>query len=220
MTEAPDPRQTTRQYSRLVGAVFLIFVVFIGVKIVGGKQDGGTGLIKGDPAPKFAAPVAGGSLEGPANIFQTEAQAQASDRHQAACEVDEKDAIRVCDYWRDRPLVLVIWFKKCGNCERQLDTIEAVHRRFPKVNFLGVDAVDSVDNAGKVVARKGWTYPMAVDEDGAVSAKYNVSAAPAIFFIYPHGTVMRTTIGELTEQALTTDVRALVRDSKRYQLIQ
>jgi peroxiredoxin len=212
---APDPKRTTRQYSRLVGAAFLIFIVFVGIKVINSNKQGGTGLERGADAPKFAAPSATGSLEGLANIFQTSKDARASGRQDAACDVKERDAIRVCDYF-DAPLVLVIWFKKCGNCVRQLNTIERVRRRFPKVHFLGVDAVSSVGDARKAVERNGWGFPMAVDEDGRVSAKYNVSAAPAIFFIYPRGRVMRTTIGELNEQILTDDVRALVKDSRAY----
>lgn len=216
---APDPKRTTHQYSRFVGFAFLAFAVFIGIKIVNSGSGGGVGLERGDVAPKFAAPSATGTLTGPANIFQSEREAKASGRHDAACEVTEKDAIRICDYF-DKPLVLVVWFKKCGNCERQLDRVETMRKRFPKVNFLAVDAVDSVDNARKVVRKNGWKFPMAVDEDGAISAKYNVSAAPAIFFIYPGGRVLRTTIGELSEQVLSRDIRELVRSSQSYPSMQ
>jgi hypothetical protein len=88
--------------------------------------------------------------------------------------------------------------------------------RFPNVNFVGVDALDSVDNAGKIVERNGWTFPMAVDEEGSVAFKYNVVAAPSIFFIYPGGRVQRTTIGELDELVLARDIRELVQSSKQY----
>ena len=211
---APKSSQTTRQYSRLVGVALLVFVVFIAVKIIDNGKAGGTGLSRGTHAPKFAAPSAIGSLDGDANIFQD--TRQAGKDNVPACEVTVKESIRICDYF-DRPLVLVAWFRRCGNCEQQLDIVDRVRRRFPKVAFVGLDIADSLENAHKTVTRHRWGFPIALDRDGAVSALYNVGVGPTSFFICPKGVVLHSALGELNEKLLTGDVRSLVRESPRCQ---
>ena len=176
------------------------------------------GLERGDVAPRFAAPIAGGTLTGQANIYQDRDAVPGGDGHKAACDVTLKDALVICDYWKKKPLVLVISLKleRCDVCQDQLDTVERVRKQYPGVNFVGVDSFESVKDAGGIVDRKGWTLPMAVDEDGAVAAEYRTPTSPAIFFIYPGGRVLRTTIGELGEQVLSRDIRELVRSSQSY----
>jgi hypothetical protein len=208
----PDPRRTTRQYSRFVGLAFIAFIVFVGIKVIDNGAPGGTGLATGTRAPEFAAPSAAGSLEGDANICENKDQRGCEDVP-VACEVTEEDAIRICDYF-DRPLVMVVWFTRCKNCPHQLDTVERVRRRFPDVAFVGLDVKDDHANARRLVAEHDWKFPMALDRDGAVSQLYNVGVGPTTFFVYPGGSIMQTSLGELDERLLTRNVRRLVRSSR------
>jgi hypothetical protein len=209
---APDPRRTTRRYSRIVGLAFIAFIVFVGFQVIDNGGGGGTGLSQGSRAPEFAAPSAAGTLEGDANICESKDQ-RGCESVPLACDVTEKDAIRICDYF-DRPLVMVVWFSRCNNCPRQLDTVERVRKRFPNVAFVGVDVRDDHDKVRKLVVEHGWGFPMALDRDGAVSQLYNVGVGPTTFFIYPKGSVMHTALGELNEQLLVRNVRRLVRASR------
>ena len=94
-----------------------------------------------DRLPKFAAPSATGAIDKDANVDPSK-----------ACGVKGGGAIRICDYF-DRPLVIVAWFTKgCDSCRRQLDTVEQVRRRFPKVAFVGLDIKDSLATVAIVLA--------------------------------------------------------------------
>jgi len=111
--------------------------------------------------------------------------------------------------------VLVAWFTKgCDTCPRQLDTVEAVRRRFREVGFVGLDIKDSLENAGKEVREHGWEFPMALDRDGAVSGLYGVVVGPTLFFAYPGGVLRIKKLGELDEAELAREVEALVRASR------
>ena len=212
---APDPKKTTRQYSRLMGLAFLVFAVFVSIKLIGANKDVNTGLAPGAAAPKFAAPSTTGRLTGPANPFQTERQARAAGRHDAACEVKLKDAIRVCDYF-DKPLVLVIWSTKCGRaCTDQVDAVERASRQFRNINLLGLEFAGSIEDAGKAVREHGWTMPIGVDEDGRVTRLYNVAIPPAVFFIYPGGRVQHSVVRRLDEKYVSDDIRQLVEESRK-----
>jgi peroxiredoxin len=193
-------RRAASPYSAVVGVLFLAAVVFAGINAVSHKAPT---LEPGDRLPVFAAPSATGTTDKDANLDQ--------DR---ACKVRVGDAIRVCDYF-DRPLVLVAWFKRgCDSCRPQLDTVEHVRKRFPRVHFLGLDIKDSLENAGREVREHGWGFPMALDRNGDVSRIYAITGGPTLFFAYPGGVLEQVVRGELDEPALVDHVKALVKRSR------
>jgi peroxiredoxin len=206
---AEETRRSARPYSIAVGILFLAIAIFAGVNSLSQKP---LGLKAGDPVPKFAAPSATGTLEGDANVTQSR-----------ACSVKGRDVIRICDFF-DRPLVLTAWFSRCGgHCEPQLDRVERIRGRFPRVAFLGLDVRDSLDKARKTVLRHGWRFPMAVDRDGAVSALFGVVVGPTTFFIYPRsrpggsGVLREVVRHELDERDLERRVTALERAARARQ---
>jgi peroxiredoxin len=205
--QASAVRRAVRPYSVAIGVIFLAAIVFAGLNAVNTKP---IGLQPGDRVPKFAAPSATGTLEGDANV--TPAQ---------ACKVKGKDVINICDYF-DRPLVLTVWFSRCGgHCEPQLDRVERLRRRFPDVGFVGLDVRDSLEKARRTVAKHGWRFPMALDRDGAVSALYGVVVGPTTFFVYPRarrveaGVLRKAVPREIEEPAFAAEVRALVEASRK-----
>jgi hypothetical protein len=215
-----EARRAARPYTYVVGVLFLIAAIIAGLNTLSNRTSSPGGLDAGDPLPRFAAPAATGKLEGDANINPDDADSD-GDRRTPACEVrgPRRDVIRICDYF-DRPLVMVAWFTRgCGTCERQLDTVERVRRRFSGVAFLGLDIADSRANAEKDVRENGWGFPMAVDPDGAVSGLYRVGGGPLTFFAYPGGIAMGTAFGELDERELVARVRRLLRASQRRGLL-
>jgi peroxiredoxin len=205
---APQPvdvRRAARPYAVAVGVLFLAVIVYVSINTISNKP---IGLQPGNPAPKFAAPSATGTIDKDANVNPAK-----------ACGIHGRDVINICDYF-DRPLVLTAWFSRCGgHCEPQLDRVERARRRFPKVAFVGLDVRDSLDNARATVLRHGWRFPMALDRDGAVSGLYGVVVGPTTFFIYPRnrpgrsGVLREVVRQELDDQRLATHIQALVKAS-------
>ena len=205
--EAEQARRAARPYAVAVGVLFLAVIVFVSVNTISNKP---IGLGAGAAAPKFAAPSATGTINKDANVDPKK-----------ACNVKAPGVIRICDYF-NRPLVLTAWFSRCGgHCEPQLDRVQRIRRRFPGVAFVGLDVRDSLDKARRKVTDRGWTFPMALDRDGAVSGLYGVVVGPTTFFIYPRrrpgqsGVVREVVRHELDERDLVAQVQALVRASQR-----
>lgn len=218
--ESADAKKAARPYSVVVGVLFLVAVVVAGLNSLSNTQGGTGGLDAWTPLPRFAAPTATGSLDGDANVNQDDSDASGKTRI-PACEVrgSPRDVIRICDFF-DRPLVLVAWFPRgCDTCKSQLDTVEAVRKRFPRVGFVGLDVAGSKADARRRVLASGWRFPMAVDRDGAVSGLYRVGVGPMTFFAYPGGITMSTAFGELDEQALVGRVDRLLAASRRLELL-
>jgi hypothetical protein len=86
---------------------------------------------------------------------------------------------------------------------------------FPQVEFAAVVSGNDRDEVEQIVDRRRWTLPVAVDRDGAVVNLYGIGVCPTTVFSTPGGTVRRVELGNLTEEELRADVRALVRRSGR-----
>jgi hypothetical protein len=204
--DAEKARSSARPYSIAVGILFLGFIIFAGINSLTNDSPGPVGLAEGKRLPPFAAPSATGSLDGDSNVDPKK-----------ACRIHVPDAIRICDYF-DKPLVLVAWFSKCGgHCDPLLDSVERIRRRFPRVNFVGLDVRNSKDEARKAVEENGWGFPMAVDRDGAVGLLYSVGVGPTTFFAYRGGVLASKALGELSEEELIDRIRRLERTSRKRQ---
>jgi thiol-disulfide isomerase/thioredoxin len=204
-------------YSAIVGLVFIAVIAVAGVNLLSNEDSGVLGSgDEGDlPLAQFAVPDARSDLQGDANIAQDDCESPGipcpeADRRTPACEVQVPGAIRVCDLF-GRPLVLSFWFTRGGDCEAQEDAFETVYRRFrDRVNFLAVDVRDDTDEVRRLISERGWTHPVGLDRDGALSNLYRVGGCPTFVYAYPGGILESTTIGELDQQQLSSRVEKLI----------
>jgi thiol-disulfide isomerase/thioredoxin len=208
-------------YSVLVGLVFIAIVAVAGINTLQTEDSGVLGAgEEGDlPLAQFAVPDSRGALEGDANIAQddcevAEVPCPEADRRSPACEVDLEGAIRVCDEF-GRPLVLSFWFTKGGDCEAQQDVFETTYRRFrDRANFLAINVRDDREEVQRLSAERGWTHPIGLDRDGALSNLYRIGGCPTFVYAYPGGILEATTIGELDQQQLSARVERLIEASR------
>jgi hypothetical protein len=215
-------RRPAAIYSVLVGLVFIAIVAVAGVNALQTEDSGVLGAgDEGDlPLAQFAVPDARGDLEGDANIAQDDCEVSElpcpeGEKRTPACEVELGGAIRVCDLF-ERPLVLSFWFTRGGDCEAQQDTFEAAFRRYgDRVNFLAINVRDDRDEVNRLVAERGWTHPIGLDRDGALSNLYRVGGCPTFVYGYPGGILSETSVGELDRADLFDHVQKLIDDSRR-----
>ncbi|MGZ5315612.1 MAG: TlpA family protein disulfide reductase [Solirubrobacterales bacterium] len=218
--ERPRPRRPAI-YSVLVGLVFVAIVAVAGVNTLRTEDSGVLGAGgEGDlPLAQFAVPDARGELEGDANIAQddcevSEVPCPEDERRDPACEIDVPGAIRVCDLF-GRPLVLSFWFTRGGECESQQDAFEAAYRRYgDRVGFLGINVRDERDDVGRLIAERGWTHPIGLDPDGALSNLLRVGGCPTFVYAYPGGIIEGTSVGELDAAELGERVEKLIARSR------
>jgi hypothetical protein len=209
-------------YSAIVGLVFIAIIVVAGLNALQTEDSGVLGAAdEGDlPLAQFAVPDVDSDLEGDANIAQDDCEVSRvpcpeSDRRSPACEVELQGAIRVCDLF-DRPLVISFWFTKGGECEAQQDVFEASYRRDrDRANFLAVNVRDEREQVATLAAERGWTHPVGLDRDGALSNLYRVGGCPTFIYAYPGGILQATSIGELSERELNAKVEELIEASQR-----
>ena len=209
----PDPprvRPPGNRYAWVVGIVMLMGVgVLLITTAVPNSGRGLRGPKPGRTVPDFAAPLATGNLDGDANI-RAARNGSASAGPRPACEVRSEEVVNVCDL-RQKPLVLTFLVTEGADCEPQVDRVERMRRSFPDVNFAAVVSGNDRADVGRIARRRGWTLPVAVDEDGAVVNLYRVGVCPTTVFARAGGRVRTTRLGNLTEQQLRAEVRRLAR---------
>jgi hypothetical protein len=205
-----------------VGLAFVALVVFAGINTIRTTKGGVLGVGHsgaGTALAEFAVPDARSDLTGDANIAQDDCESStrpcpSDQRRTPACRVRGAGVIDVCDLF-DKPLVLSFWFTRGGNCEAQEDVFETAYRRFSKgVNFLAVNVRDSRDTVRKLIAERGWTHPVGLDSDGALSNLYRIGGCPTFLYVYPGGILQGTSIGELDAAGLDGRIEKLITASR------
>jgi hypothetical protein len=200
--------------------VGLVFIAIIAVASINTLRTEDSGVIgandEGDlPLAQFAVPDARSDLDGDANIAQDDCGTSSvpcpeSDERTPACEVDVQGAIRVCDLF-DKPLVLSFWFTRGGECEREQDGFETAYRRFSeRANFLAINVRDDRGKVQGLIRDRGWTHPVGLDRDGALSNLYRVGGCPTFLYAYPGGILQSTSLGELDPSELEKRVQELI----------
>lgn len=151
----------------------------------------------------FAAPLAASTLGGDANL-------------NPPCTLSRHDprALNLCLDARRGPLVLAFFVTNSTQCEREVDTMQAIAARpaLRGVQFAAVAVNGSHAAVAKAVRRHGWTIPVAYDADGAVGGLYGVTACPLLELADRGGTVTQRLIGEhwTDASALAARVRTLL----------
>lgn len=100
---------------------------------------------------------------------------------------------------RQGPVLLDFWATWCKPCQQAIPELEAIHRDLaPRgVTVVGISA-DSPRSLSKVrpfVSRMRVTYPIAIDEDGAVQQSYQVRALPTTVLVDTAGTIVHVAQG-------------------------
>ncbi len=178
---------TEKQFLRLAGAVLLISAVWIAIS---------AGLPGGTANPGIPAPQAGfqapdftlNTLDG-STITLSELHGQA--------------------------VLVNVWASWCIPCRTEMPAMQAIYDQYASQGFtiLAVNATsqDSASDAADFVNEYGFTFPILMDVDGAVSRLYQVSALPSSFFILPNGQIEEVVFGgPMAEALLRTRVERLL----------
>jgi hypothetical protein len=210
------------RYAALAGLLFAAILLVAFLNGLGGDGGGALGLDEQQarwPLPEFAVPVAGGDLEGDANVAQDDCETSQipcppAARRTPACKVRGSDVFRVCDLFH-RPAVISFWFDRGGNCAEQQDAVDSAYARYRgRVSFLSLDVRDDRDTVRELVRQRGWRMPVGYDRDGAVAGLYRIGGCPTFAYVFPGGTLQSASIGELSAGELAARIERLLRATR------
>jgi thiol-disulfide isomerase/thioredoxin len=199
----PPPVVDTRRYRWMIGVFGLALVLVISVYQFAAHGVGTVGIPAGRSLHNFAAPLATSTLSGDANL-------------NPPCSIAKHDprALNTCLLVSRAPLVLAFFVTGSSDCDREVDTMQALSRQFAAsaVQFAAVAVRGAHAETAAVVHSHRWSIPVAYDRDGAVGAFFGVETCPIVELAYRGGRVADRLIGNhwLSRPALAAKVQALV----------
>jgi len=191
--------------AKLGSAIVLVALIAMAVatlpRLFGDKPTGSENLIGRKP-PQFAAPLTTGSSDKVANITQL---SEPHPKSRPACSVNLPGVFNSCKVGR-RPLVIAFWANNGAVCLNQIDAFNRAAKKSPEVVFVAVGIDQKREDAAAIAMRRGWTLPVAVDPDGAVSAIYSVAGCPSTFFVN-NGRISAVKLGRIGPAALKVQLK-------------
>ena len=110
---------------------------------------------------------------------------------------------------RGTPVVVNVWASWCGPCKAESPLLREASATYgDRVQFLGVDILDSLGGARAFLADQGVTYPSVFDPPGAIRDQLGMVGQPATVFYDADGHVVSSWDGQLTAAALQKGIDA------------
>lgn len=159
---------------------------------------GGSGPTSDDANAADAGPAA--SNAAPAPLLPTQVAALPT--------FDVKRYQQLLTQLRGTPVVVNVWASWCGPCRAEAPLLhDAAARYGDRLQFLGVDILDSLGGARSFIADNGIPYPSLFDPPGAIRDSLGMIGQPVTVFYDANGTVVSMWPGQLTRTALEQGIR-------------
>jgi len=197
--EPARPQRATPRYGSYVGLLALVILVLITINTIVTKPNGAKGLAPGERMPPFAVPLALGAMVGDADTARNADEGAAG--RVPACRERGPQILNICQLYERGPVLLAL-FVDGGSCPAVLSDMQALASSFPGVRLAGVAIKGARASVRKLIAKRGLTFPVGLDSDGALAALYKVATCPQLTFAYPGGEVQSPAI--LTHPARAT----------------
>lgn len=86
---------------------------------------------------------------------------------------------------RGEVILLNFWASWCGPCRQEMPLLDALHQRYGELGFsvLGVNVDKEPAKAAQLLRDIPVNFPVLLDDQGSVSASYDVSAMPTTILI-------------------------------------
>jgi cytochrome c biogenesis protein CcmG/thiol:disulfide interchange protein DsbE len=110
-----------------------------------------------------------------------------------------------------RPVVVNIWSSWCGPCRKEAPMLATAGREYgDRIQFLGVDILDTKSAAAKFIEEFGLPYPSLFDPTGDVRDRLGYIGQPETLFYDSTGKVALSWPGPLTEEAIKDGIARIL----------
>lgn len=107
---------------------------------------------------------------------------------------------------RGQAVLVNFWASWCGPCRAEMPAMQRIYEEYEEQGFtilaVNVTSQDSRSAASAFVTQYGLTFPILMDETGAVSRAYHLNAFPSSYFIDRNGIIQEVVLGGPMSEAL------------------
>ncbi len=126
-------------------------------------------------------------------------------------DFDVADYEALIEELRGMPVVVNVWASWCGPCRVEAPALaEAASAYGDRVQFLGVDVLDTKPGARAFIEEFGLPYPSVFDRTGSIRDRLGLIGQPATILYDAVGGVVDTYVGAISEDQLTQQLEALL----------
>ena len=127
---------------------------------------------------------------------------------------DEGEAARLISL-RGKPAVINFFASWCGPCKMEMPYFDEAYKTYgDQITFMMVDLCaygnDTKENAKKLVADGGWTFPVYFDTEGSAVQAYSVRSMPTTIFVSAEGELVGKQVGAMTQEQLQAQIDKLL----------
>jgi cytochrome c biogenesis protein CcmG/thiol:disulfide interchange protein DsbE len=114
--------------------------------------------------------------------------------------------------FQSQVVVVRFWADWCPFCAPEMRDIEPIYQelRDQGLRVLAVNVRQDRETAARFIAKLGISYPVLLDEDGALARQYGVTGLPTSYFIDRSGRLHNRILGEASPQLFEKLVRELL----------
>ncbi len=106
------------------------------------------------------------------------------------------------------PVVVNVWAAWCTPCKAEAPLLHDASNTYgDRVQFLGVDILDSKDGARGFIADHGLQYPSVFDPTGAIRDSLGMIGQPVTVFYDADGTMVSSWPGQLSQNVLDRGIK-------------
>jgi len=98
---------------------------------------------------------------------------------------------------RGKVVVVNFWATWCLECHAEMPALERLHRELASQGLVivGVNVREKKDTVRRYATELGLTFPLVLDPDGTINARYGVVGLPATFLVGRDGRAVAFAIG-------------------------
>jgi len=114
--------------------------------------------------------------------------------------------------YKGRPLIINFFASWCPPCRAEMPEFQLIHE-IGNITVLGINLQENPESIEKFANELGITFPLLLDPNANIKAKYNVITQPVTYFINSNGKIVDKKLGPLTLKEMETKITILKSNS-------